>query len=100
MYSSMTPRRRSASSGVWVRTFIPSATGVVHDAGEPLRPSMSTRHMRHEPKGSRLSVAHSFGMSMPHSVAARITEVPSGTSTCLPSISTDTVASPERAGVP
>ena len=55
--------------------------GVVHEAGVPLRPSISTRHSRHDPNASRLSVAHSFGMSTPASAAARMTEVPSGTVT-------------------
>ena len=29
----MTPRRRSASLGDWVFTFMPGSTGVVHEAG-------------------------------------------------------------------
>ena len=33
MYSSMTPRRRSATRSVWVRTRMPSLTSVVHEAG-------------------------------------------------------------------
>ena len=43
----------------------------------PLTPSTSTRQSRHEPNGSRLSVAHSLGTSTPASAAARITDVPS-----------------------
>ena len=31
----MTPSRSFSSRGVWVWTTIPSATGVVHDAGVP-----------------------------------------------------------------
>jgi hypothetical protein len=40
---------------------MPSATGVVQEAGVPRRPSISTRHSRQEPKASTLSVAQSFG---------------------------------------
>ena len=36
----------------------------------PGRPSISTRHSRHDPKAARRSVAHSLGMSMPASAAA------------------------------
>ena len=92
MYSSITPRRRRSSLGDWVMTCMPGAAGVVHDAGVPLRPSISTRHRRHDPNGSRLSVAHSFGMSIPAIAAARMTDVPSGTSTVSPSMVTSTVA--------
>ena len=49
---------------------MPSATGVVHDAGVPLAPSISTRHSRHEPKASRLSVAQSLGILVPSAAAA------------------------------
>ena len=44
--------------------------------------------------GSRLSVAHSLGMSMPASAAARRTDVPSGTVTARPSIVTGTSGPP------
>jgi len=83
-----------------VETFIPSATGVVHEDGVPLRPSISTTHSRQEPKAFKRSVAQSFGMSMPHSAAARIIEVSAGTSTVLPSISTLTVSLRFDLGVP
>lgn len=96
----MTPWRNFSTLGVWVRTCIPSAHGVVQDAGVPRRPSISTTHSRQEPKASRESVAHSLGMSTPASEAARITEVPSGTLTGMPSTSSATVASPGRSGVP
>ncbi|MNG18368.1 hypothetical protein D3C84_1024300 [compost metagenome] len=95
----MVPRRSSASFGLCVRTFMPGSTGVVQEAGKPRRPSISTVHRRHEPKGSRLSLAHSLGTEMPASWAARITEVPAGTVIGVPSISTVTGA-PVRAGVP
>ncbi len=70
-----------SSRSVWVRTFIPSRTGVVQDAGVPRTPSISTRHMRHEPQGSTVSVAQSLGTDCPASAAARMTEEPSGTVT-------------------
>ena len=62
---------------------MPASTGVVQEAGVPRRPSISTRHRRQEPNGSRLSVAQSFGILMPISAAARMTEVPAGTVTLL-----------------
>src|SRR5260370_7388398 len=99
MYSSITPRRSRASAGVSVRTFIPARTGVVHDAGKPRWPWTSTRPKRHEPNGSSESVAHNFGTWIPASAAARITDVPSGTATPRPSISSATVLAPGRSGV-
>jgi hypothetical protein len=55
---------------------MPASAGVVQEAGKPRRPSISTRHSRQEPKGSRLSVAQSLGTLTPASTAARISEVP------------------------
>ena len=100
MYSSITPRRRSASLLFWVVTFIPASAGVVQDAGKPLRPSIWTRQRRHEPNASRLSVAQSFGIPMPALTDARITEVPSGTVTVTPSIVRVTSFTPGEKGVP
>jgi len=100
MYSSITPLRSACSLGDWVRTFMPCSAGVVHDAGYPLRPSISTRHNRHEPNGSRLSVAHSLGTFTPPSAAARMIDVPAATVTCMPSISSVTSCSEIRRGVP
>ena len=87
---------------VWVLTTMPSAHGVVQEAGTPRAPSTSTRHMRHEPNALSESVAHSFGIVTPASVAARSTDVPAGTSTWRPSMVTDTVAAStsRTAGVP
>src|SRR5262245_47173969 len=82
----MTLRRTSATFLFCVVTFMPARASVVHDAGKPLAPSISTKQRRHEPNGSRLSVAQSFGMLMPASAAARNTVVPSGTATATPSI--------------
>ena len=47
----------------------------------PPRPSISTRQTRQEPKASSMSVAQSFGISTPASIAARMIDVPSGTVT-------------------
>ena len=97
----MTLRRSSRTVSVWVLTTMPSAHGVVHEAGTPLAPSTSTRHIRQEPNALRESVAHSLGIATPASVAARSTDVPAGTSTSRPSMVTDTgVASSRTAGVP
>ena len=96
----MTPLRSEASRGDCVLTFMPFSAGVVHEAGVPRRPSISTRQSRHEPNGSRLSVAQSFGILVPTCMAAAITEVPSGTVTETPSISSVTVFSATLIGVP
>ena len=79
---------------------MPSATGVVQEAGVPLRPSISTRQRRQEPKASTLSVAQSFGTDIPASTAARITDVPSGTVTSKPSMVSVTSFSEIFFGVP
>ena len=76
---------------------MPAATGVVQEAGVPARPSISTRHRRQEPKASSMSVAQSFGILMPSSIAARMTEVPAGTVTGTPSMVSVTVFSRLRA---
>ena len=100
MYSSITPRRMSASCLFCVRTFIPSATGVVQEAGKPFMPSICTRHIRHEPNASSCSVAQSFGIAISDSAAARMTEVPSGTVTSRPSMVNVTSFALSRCGVP
>ena len=87
-----------SSRSVWVRTTMPSATGVVQEAGVPRRPSISTRQSRQEPNASSMSVAQSFGISMPVSIAARMIEVPSGTVTGLPSMVSVTVFSASTRG--
>jgi len=96
----MTLRRTSASRGFCVVTTMPSATSVVHDAGRPLAPSISTRHSRQEPKGSSMSLAQTLGMLMPASAAARMTMVPSGTVTVLPSTVSCTVVADSLGGAP
>ena len=100
MYSSMTPRRILARASVWVRTDMPSRAGSVQAAGMPRRPSISTRQSRQEPKASRLSVAQSFGTGMPAVAAARMTDVPAGTDTGMPSMVSETVSAAAEAGVP
>ena len=79
---------------------MPGSTGVVHEAGKPRRPSISTRHRRHEPNGSSESVAHSLGTFTPPSEAARMIDVPAGTVTISPSISSVTSLVDSRRGVP
>src|SRR5260221_502508 len=96
----MTLRRSFFRRSVWVATAIPATTGVVHEAGVPARPSISTRQRRHEPKASSESVAQSFGTLMPASIAARMIDVPSGTDTVKPSMVKLTVLSVLAAGVP
>src|SRR5262249_21753377 len=79
---------------------MPGSTGVVQEAGVPRRPSISTRQRRQEPKASRLSVAQSFGTLVPISMAGRMIEVPAGTVTGWPSISSGTSWVAILAGVP
>ena len=79
---------------------MPAATGVVHEAGVPARPAISTRHRRHEPKASTESVAQSFGTWMPAAMAARMIDVPAGTVTRAPSIVRPTASVDALAGVP
>ncbi len=79
---------------------MPSATGVVHEAGVPLRPSISTRQSRQEPNESSMSVAQSLGICVPISIAARMIEVPSGTEIFTPSTMSDTSLVALEAGVP
>ena len=47
---------------------MPSATGVVQEAGVPLRPWISTRHSRQEPNAT---VQHGFAHSVAVIMAAR-----------------------------
>ncbi len=100
IYSSITPRRVSAKASVCVLTLMPSATGVVQEAGIPRRPSISTKHKRQEPNGSNESVAHNLGTVTPASCAACMIEVPSGTTTSTPSIFSVTCFSLVFFGVP
>ena len=79
---------------------MPAETGVVQEAGVPPRPSTSTRQSRQEPKASSISVAQSFGILVPSSIAARMMEVPSGTVTEAPSMLSVTVFSALERGVP
>src|ERR1700710_1889868 len=74
--------------------------GVVQDAGVPARPSISIRHKRQEPKASTMSVAQSFGIWVPASIAARMIEVPSGTVMLWPSMVSVTIVSDLERGVP
>ncbi len=79
---------------------MPSATGVVQEAGVPLRPWISTRQSRHEPNASSMSVAQSLGICVPISIAARMIEVPSGTVILTPSMVSETSFLALEAGVP
>ena len=100
MYSSITPLRSFFKRSVWVWTTRPFIAGVVQEAGVPARPSISTRQSRQEPKASTMSVAQSFGICVPASMAARMIEVPSGTVMLCPSMVRVTIASDFERGVP
>jgi hypothetical protein len=58
----------------------------VQEAGVPFFPSTSTKQRRQEPKGFKESVAQSLGIVRPNSAAARMIDVPLGTTTESPSI--------------
>jgi hypothetical protein len=79
---------------------MPGATGVVQEAGVPARPLISTRQRRQEPNASIMSVAQSFVIFVPTSIAARMMDVPSGTRTSMPSMVSATVFSEREMGVP
>ena len=79
---------------------MPGATGVVHEAGVPARPAISTRQRRQEPKASTELVAQSLGTFMPASIAARMIEVPAGTATAWPSMVRLTSSVARLRGVP
>ena len=79
---------------------MPGATGIVQEAGVPLRPSISTRQRRQEPKAFMLSLAQSLGISVPISIAARMIEVPSDTVIDWPSMVSVTILSDFDSGVP
>ena len=83
-----------------VVTFMPASAGVVQEAGKPRRPSICTVQIRQDPKASKLSDAHSLGILISANAAARNTEVPSGTVTSTPSISSVTKFSDKLGGVP
>jgi hypothetical protein len=63
-------------------------------------PSISTRQSRQEPKASSESVAQSFGICVPFSLAARMMEVPPGTRNSCPSMTTRTVSAAVEGLVP
>jgi len=92
--------RTCFSRSVCVDTIMPGATGVVHEAGVPGRPAISTRQRRQEPKASTESVAQSLGTWMPASIAARMIDVPAGTLTAAPSIVSVTCSVALLGGVP
>jgi len=88
------------SRSVWVWTTRPGITVVVQEAGVPARPSISTRQSRQEPNASTMSVAQSFGICVPASIAARMIEVPSGTEIGWPSMVSVTMVCDFERGVP
>src|SRR5574341_871660 len=82
---SRTPRRIRATSGVSVRTAIPSRAGRWHEAGKPRWPSTSTRQVRQAPSGGRSGSLQSWGSGSPSRLTASRTLAPAGTSTPRPS---------------
>ena len=86
--SSITPccALSAASELYCVRTTMSSATGIVQDAIGLRWPSISTRHWRHAPTGSSSGWSQNRGICTPINSAARITKVPLGTLTSVPSM--------------
>ena len=78
--SSTTPLRMSMTSGVSVQTFMPSAAGTEHDAGNPLCPSICTRQVRQAPMAPMSASLQSWEMYVPEPLTASSTEEPSGVS--------------------
>ncbi len=66
MYNSIIFLRKRAIFLLCVLTCMSGSAGVVHDAGIPFRPVISTAHKRQEPNDSRLSEAHSLGIVIPN----------------------------------
>ncbi len=92
--SSSIPPCAFAATGLdsWVLIFIPGIASSVQDAcglGMP-RPlpmsGTSTMHCRQAPTGSSSGWSQNRGIAMPRRSAARITSVPLGTLTSMPSI--------------
>ncbi len=86
--SSITPRCAFSATGElsWVRTTMPSATGMVQEATGLRWPSISTMHWRQAPAGSSSGWSQKRGIWVPMVSAARITNVPLGTCTSTPSM--------------
>src|SRR6202008_923435 len=86
--SSITPccALSAASELNCVRTTMSSVTGMVHDAIGLRCPSISTRHWRQAPTGSSSGWSQNRGICTPINSAARITKVPLGTLTSVPSM--------------
>ena len=81
------PVRRSAdSSGVDVRTTIPSFGRIEQLSTGPVRPSTSTKHSRQLPSGNSSRMAQRFGMAMPASSAAHRSGCPVSAGTSRPSM--------------
>ena len=60
--NSSTPSWAFFTTSLWVRTTIPSVTGVAQEIWSPRMPSTSTRHMRHMPTGFMRSCQQNRGM--------------------------------------
>jgi hypothetical protein len=69
---------------------MPAATSVVHEAGKPLRPSISTRHTRQEPKCLSVSVRTQLGHIAIRERRGAHDRSARGTVTVAPSISSVT----------
>ena len=83
---SRTARRIRVTSGVSVRTPMPSRAGRWQEAGNPRWPSTWTRQVRQAPRGGRSGSLHSWGSGRPSRLTASRTVAPSGTSTACPSM--------------
>ncbi len=100
--SSITPRCAFSATGEvsWVLITMPSVQVMVQEATGLRWPSISTMHWRQAPAGSSSGWSQNRGISMPRSSAARITRVPLGTESAIPSMVTEIRSSGGTAALP
>src|SRR5215212_5660873 len=82
---------RATSEVTWVLTSMPSVTVVVQAVSGLRWPATSTRHWRQAPRGASSRWSQNRGTIVPRRSAARMTSVPGGTSSSVPSMVTLTV---------
>ena len=90
--ASVLARRAAITCGVFVRTRIPSRTGVLQAAQSPPSPSTCTRQTRQEPMMLRFLSAQRVGILIPNASAASRMVASCSTSTCSPSMLSLTIA--------
>ena len=82
--SSKTVFLKSSTASLLVVIFMPSLAGVEQDAGNPLTPSICTRHVLHAPIGFMSGSLHNCDIGVPDIFIASRTELPSSRVILLP----------------